>query len=96
MTTYTLSYFIKGAKDFEEGATVVDMGNGWFCVVKTFESSSQEDAIKHATSTVFPIGSAGHMVESSRLLSEYIPPKPKRKAAWKQSPLARYTARGQA
>ena len=55
MTTYTLSYFIKGAKDFEKEATVVDMGNGWFSVVKTFESSSQEDAIKNATSTVFTI-----------------------------------------
>lgn len=91
MTTYTLSYFIKGAKDFEEGATVVDMGNGWFQVVKTFESSSQEEAIKHATSTVFRIGSAGHTWS----LVQVVPPKLKRKAAWKQNPLARYTARGQ-
>ena len=89
MTTYTLSYFIKGAKDFEEGATVVDMGNGWFQVVKTLEISSQEDAIKHATSTVFPIGSAGHTVSLVPVSS----PKTKRKAVWKQNPLARFASR---
>ena len=89
MTTYTLSYFIKDAETFEEGATVVDMGNGWARVSKTFEGWSQEDAIKHATSVVFPIGSAGHTVS----LVPLIPPKPKRKAAWKQNPLARFAPR---
>jgi hypothetical protein len=34
MTTYTVSYFIKNATTFEEGATVTDVGNGWFRVVK--------------------------------------------------------------
>lgn len=89
MTTYTLSYFIKGAKDFEKEATVVDMGNGWFQVSKTFEACSQEEAIKHATSTVFPIGSAGHTVS----LVPVISPKTKRKAVWKQNPLARFASR---
>ena len=92
MITYILSYFVKGTKEFEEGVTVVNMGNGWTRISKTFEGWSQEDAIKHATSTVFPIGSAGHTVE----LMPLIPPKPKRKAAWKQNPLARLSPRSKA
>ena len=89
MQTYTLSYFVKNVKDFEDGATVVDMGNGWFRVSKTFECWTQEDAIKHSTSAVFPIGSAGHTLS----LVPVIQQKPKRTAAWKQNPLTRFATR---
>jgi hypothetical protein len=90
MITYTLSYFVKGATEFEEGATVIEMGNGWFRVVKVFDAPNDEEAIKHAQERIFPFNSAGHILEIDRSLSRYTPPKPKRKAAWKQNPLARF------
>lgn len=92
MTTYTLSYFIKNTAEFEEGATVTEMGNGWFRVVKTFEGWSLADAMEHAKSLEFPICSMMHTLS----LVPLIPSKTKRKAAWKQSPLGRYSARSKA
>jgi hypothetical protein len=96
MTTYTVSYFIKNAAKFEEGATVTEMGNGWFRVVKVFEGWSQVDAQEFAKSLVFPFGSAGHTIETSFHTPACVPYKPKRKAAWKQNPLQRFIPRSKA
>ena len=94
MTTYTVSYFVKNATEFEEGATVTAMGNGWFRVVKVFEGWSQADPREFAKSLVFPFGSAGHTIETGFHAAACVPYKPKRKAAWKQNPLTRYLTRG--
>lgn len=82
MTNYTVSYYVKNVTKFEEGATVTDMGNGWFRVVKVMTAPF-----------VFPIGSAGHTIYAPSAIADE-PPKAKRKAAWKQNPLNRYLARG--
>lgn len=34
MPNYTLSYYVKGAKKFEDNAQVINKGNGWFQVIK--------------------------------------------------------------
>ena len=91
MTTYIVSYFIKNATKFEDGATVTDMGNGWFRVVKVFEGWSRVDPQEFAKTLVFPHGSAGHTIETG--FHDSPKPKPKRKAAWKQNPLARFAPR---
>jgi hypothetical protein len=95
MTTYTVSYFIKNPTKFEEGATVTEMGKGWFHVVKVFEGWSQVEAHGFAKSLVFPFGSAGHTIETSLHAPACVPYKPKRKAAWKQNPLQRFAPRSQ-
>jgi len=87
MPTYTISYFIKNATKFEEDSTVINMGNGWFRVVKTFEGWSQADAIEQTKSFEFPIGS----IICTLSMMPLIQPKIKRKAAWKQNPLNRYS-----
>jgi hypothetical protein len=92
MTTYILSYYVKNAREFEEGSTVIDMGNGWFQVSKTYEGWSKEDGEIHAKSLTFPLGSILHTLS----LVPLVQPKPKRKAAWKQNPLARFKPRNKA
>jgi hypothetical protein len=92
MTTYTVSYYIKNATKFEEGATVVDMKNGWFRVIKAIDVIPSVDPLEHTKTLVFPIDSELHNVE----ILTYVPPKVKRKAAWKQNPLNRYSARSRA
>ncbi len=96
MTTYIVSYFIKNASKFEEGATVTDMGNGWFRVVKKTDVMPPMDPLEHAKTLVFPHGSAGHTIETCLHALDCVPYKPKRKAAWKQNPLARFAPRGKA
>jgi hypothetical protein len=96
MTTYTVSYFIKNPTKFEEGATVTEMGNGWFRVVKVFEGWSQVDEHEFEKHFVFPIGSAGHTIETGFYAPACVPCKPKRKAAWKQNPLQRFAPRSKA
>jgi hypothetical protein len=91
MTTYNLSYFIKSATKFEEGATVTAMGNGWFYVIKKIDAPNNEEAIRRAQETVFPFDSFLHNLDLSPSLSSYVPHKVKRKAAWKQNPLNRYS-----
>jgi hypothetical protein len=93
MTTYTVSYFIKNQTKFEEGATVTEMGNGWFRVVKVTDVMPPSDPLEFAKSLVFPFGSAGHTIETSLYAPACVPYKPKRKAAWKQKPLQRFAPR---
>jgi hypothetical protein len=96
MTTYTVSYFIKNPTKFEEGATVTEVGNGWFRVVKVTDVMPPSDPLEFAKSLVFPVGSAGHTIELFVSTPSCVPYKPKRKAAWKQNPLSRYSARSKA
>jgi len=96
MTTYNVSYFIKNPTKFEEGATVTEMGNGWFRVVKVTDVMPPTDPLEFAKSLVFPVGSAGHTIETGVYAPACELVKPKRKAAWKQNPLSRYSARSKA
>ena len=89
MTVYTVSYFIKNAAEFEEGATVTPLGNGWFRVVKVTDVTPPMDPLEHAKKLVFPHGSAHHILEP-----DFVPSKTKRKAAWKQNPFNQYSTRG--
>jgi hypothetical protein len=97
MTTYTVSYFIKNAAYFEEGATVTEVGNGWFRVVKLTDVMPPMDPLEHAKTLVFPIDSVGHNIEIGVPVASYVPPKlkfkDKRKAELKQNLLARFTPR---
>jgi hypothetical protein len=97
MTTYTVSYWIKNATKFEEGATVRDIGNGWFNVEKITDALPQSD-MEFAKSLNLPVGAflcnlrARDNKEASGYEASGIA-KPKRKAAWKQSPLSRFAGR---
>jgi hypothetical protein len=93
VTTYTVSYWIKNATKFEEGATVTEVGNGWFRVVKVTDVMPPSDPLEFAESLVFPVGSAGHTIETGFHAPACVPYKPKRKAAWKQNPLQRFAPR---
>lgn len=96
MTNYILSYWLKNVTEFEEGATVTEAGNGWFRVVKVTDVMPPTDPLEFAESLVFPVGSAGHTIEAFVHTPACVPYKPKRKAAWKQNPLSRYSARSKA
>jgi hypothetical protein len=96
MTTYTVSYFIKNATTFEEGATVTDLGNGWFRVVKQTDIEPPMDPLEHAKTLVLPFGSTLHTIEAGPTAAGFVPPKTKRKAAWKQNPLNRFRVRSKA
>jgi hypothetical protein len=98
MTTYIVSYWVKNVTEFEEGATVRDIGNGWFNVEKITDALPQSD-MEFAKSLNLPVGAllCNLRVRDNKEASGHevpIPPKPKRKAAWKQSPLSRYASRG--
>jgi hypothetical protein len=100
MTTYTVSYWIKNATKFEEGATVRDIGNGWFNVEKITDVLPQSD-MEFAKSLNLPVGAflCNLRARDNKEASGYevpIPPKPKRKAAWKQNPLQRFAPRSKA
>ena len=90
MVTYIVSYWVKNAPKFEESATVTEIGNGWFRVVKATDVAPPTDPLEFAKSLVFPVGSAGHSVEIGVYAPSCVPHKPKRKAAWKQNPLSCY------
>jgi hypothetical protein len=83
MTDYTLSYWIKQS------------GGGWQYIRETFSADSLEAAKDYAKTKIFPIGSMLHTLELDEAATAYVPTStPKRKAAWKQNPLARFAARG--
>jgi hypothetical protein len=97
MTTYTVSYWVKNATEFEEGATVRDIGNGWFNVEKITNALPQSDK-EFANSLNLPVGAllCNLRVRDNKEASDYESSgvaKPKRKAAWKQNPLARFAQR---
>ena len=99
MTTYTVSYWIKNATEFEEDATVRDIGNGWFNVEKITDVLPQSD-MQFAKSLNLPAGAflCNLRVRDNKEASDYESSgvaKPKRKAAWKQNPLARFAPRSQ-
>jgi hypothetical protein len=97
MTTYTVSYWVKNATEFEECATVRDIGNGWFNVEKITDALPQSD-MQFAKSLNLPAGAflCNLRVRDNKEESDYESSgvaKPKRKAAWKQNPLQRFAPR---
>lgn len=94
---YNITYWIKGAAKFEEGATVLNQGNGWVRVIKQFEAESQEAAMKHTAGILFPLGSCNQQIEFGEFMTPCEPPrKQKRMAAWKQNPFNRFAAKAKA
>lgn len=64
MTTYRISYFTTKRDDpVDPGAQVVDCGSLGVRVVRTFEADNEEEAVKVARITVFPVGSFFHNLE---------------------------------
>lgn len=94
MSTYTLSYFIKGAKDFPFDSQVVDVGNGWAKVVRIIEADDDADAVKQVDKASLPVGAFLHNLNLMKLKQSYSS-KPKRIAEWKHNPLSRYATRKQ-
>lgn len=75
MTGYLLSYWVRIE------------GGPWQRVVQVVPAGSQEAAKAYAMGKTFPAGSVFHQLE---LVPSKTPKAPKRKAAWKQNPLARF------
>jgi hypothetical protein len=63
MTTYTLSYWVKGVETFEPNAQIFHAANGWTKVVKEFCAINDLAAMQHAKDTRWPENSLLHQIQ---------------------------------